>query len=97
MTAAEEALLHRLEARIHQLALEHKALKERCEELSREVEDKDENIRDLQARTQKLQTEYADLKLAKMIDIGSDDMKDARSRFSRLVREVDKCIALLNV
>ena len=32
-----------------------------------------------------------------MIDISSEDMKNAKSRLSKLVREVDKCIALLNV
>lgn len=97
MTAGEEALLRTLEARVTQLTLEHKALKERYAELSRKMEEKEATICMLNMQTERLQTDYANLKIAKMIDIGSGEMKDARSRLSKLVREVDKCIALLNV
>lgn len=97
MTEAEEALLRTLEARVTQLALEHKALRERYVGLCRKMEEKEETIRMLHTQTERLQAEYANLKMAKMIEIGGGDMKDARSRLSKLVREVDKCIALLNV
>lgn len=97
MTAAEEALLHTLETRVAQLALEYKALKERHAELGRKMEEKEETIRMLHEQTERLQADYANLKMAKMIEIGGGEMKDARSRLSKLVREVDKCIALLNV
>ena len=45
----------------------------------------------------RLQSDYANLKIAKMLDICSNDIENAKSRLSKLVREVDKCIALLNV
>ena len=44
-----------------------------------------------------LRSEYANLKLAKMIEIGDDELKDAKTRLHKLIKEVDKCIALLNV
>ena len=64
--------------------------------------EEDALLRTLEARVtqvtlDRLQTDYANLKTAKMIDISSEDMKNAKSRLSKLVREVDKCIALLNV
>ena len=86
MTAEEDALLRTLEARVTQVTLEYKALK-----------DKDATIAALHSQIDRLQTDYANLKTAKMIDISSEDMKNAKSRLSKLVREVDKCIALLNV
>ena len=89
MTAEEDALLRTLEARVTQVTLEYKALKDRYAALSRTMEEKDATIASL--------TDYANLKTAKMIDISSEDMKNAKSRLSKLVREVDKCIALLNV
>lgn len=97
MTAEEDALLRTLEARVTQVTLEYKALKDRYVALSRTMEEKDATIAALHSQIDRLQTDYANLKTAKMIDISSEDMKNAKSRLSKLVREVDKCIALLNV
>ena len=97
MTAEEDALLRTLEARVTQVTLEYKALKDRYAALSRTMEEKDATIAALHPQIDRLQTDYANLKTAKMIDISSEDMKNAKSRLSKLVREVDKCIALLNV
>ena len=97
MTAEEDALLRTLEARVTQVTLEYKALKDRYATLSRTMEEKDATIAALHSQIDRLQTDYANLKTAKMIDISSEDMKNAKSRLSKLVREVDKCIALLNV
>ena len=96
MTAEEDAL-RTLEARVTQMALEYKALKDRYAALSRIMEEKNATIAALHSQVDRLQTDYANLKTAKMIDISSEDMKNAKSRLSKLVREVDKCIALLNV
>lgn len=97
MTAEEDALLRTLEARVTQVTLEYKALKDRYAALSRTMEEKDTTIAALHSQIDRLQTNYANLKTAKMIDISSEDMKNAKSRLSKLVRKVDKCIALLNV
>ena len=97
MTAEENALLRTLEARVTQLALEYKALKGRYNALDRTVEEKENAIRSLNEQMGRLQSDYANLKIAKMLDICSNDIENAKSRLSKLVREVDKCIALLNV
>ena len=96
MTAEENALLRTLEARVTQLALEYKALKGRYNALARTVEEKENIIRSLNEQMGRLQSDYANLKIAKMLDISSNDIENAKSRLSKLVREVDKCIALLN-
>jgi len=90
MTAEEDALLRTLEARVTQVTLEYKALKDRYAALSRTMEEKDATITALHSQIDRLQTDYANLKTAKMIDISSEDMKNAKSRLSKLVREVDK-------
>ncbi len=97
MNAEEGTLLRTLEGRVNQLALEYKALKDRYAEQSRVLEEKEQTIGTLRSQVSRLQTDYANLKTAKMLDISSGEMKNAKARVSRLVREVDKCIALLNV
>ena len=41
--------------------------------------------------------DYNNLKLARMMTVNGEDLQSAKNRLSRLIREVDKCIALLNV
>jgi hypothetical protein len=43
-----------------------------------------------------LEARYADLKIARTISVTDQDIADTKQRLQRLVREVDRCIALLN-
>lgn len=43
-----------------------------------------------------LERKYNILKVAKSLLAGSDDGNEARKKVNRIVREIDKCIALLN-
>ena len=97
MTAEEEVLMRKLETCVNHFVWEYEALKSQNAELACVIEEKDRQMAELRAQVENLQKDYANLKTAKMIDISSGEMRDAKLRLSRLVREVDKCIALLNV
>ena len=56
MTAEEDALLRTLEARVTQVTLEYKALKDRYAALSRTMEEKDTTIAALHSQIDRLQT-----------------------------------------
>ena len=43
-----------------------------------------------------LGTKYDHLKMAKAIEAGCGDSQAARNKMNRLMREIDKCVALLN-
>jgi flagellar biosynthesis/type III secretory pathway chaperone len=64
-------------------------LKEQNEKLQQIVQQKESQINELEKRNQKLT-------LVKSIMADSEDANDARVRINRIVREIDKCIALLN-
>jgi len=49
-----------------------------------------------QARISELELKYANLKIAKTLLADSEDSHSAKIRVNRIVREIDKCIALLN-
>ena len=57
MTAEEDALLRILEARVTQMALEYKALKDRYAALSRIMEEKNATIAALHSQVDRLQTD----------------------------------------
>ena len=68
---------------------EIKTLKKQLSEKETEIERLETSRKDLEAR-------YTNLKMARTISLYDEDIKDTKQRLSNLVREVDKCIALLN-
>lgn len=97
MTAEEEKLMRILEARITQLILDFKDLESKNAMLAEQLQKTEAELTELQVEQEELKAAYESLKIAKMIEISDTDMKNAKSRLSKLVREVNKCIALLNV
>lgn len=55
------------------------------------------NLREMQENMKTLESRYETLRTARIIEVSGDDVKDARARLARLIREVDKCIALLDI
>ena len=97
MTKEEEKALHTFETRIRQLILAYQELKKENTELWDLVAQKEGELESMKAEVNLHKQNYANLKLAKMIEVNDSELKDAKQRLAKLVRDVDKCIALLNV
>ena len=97
MTKEEQKALHTFETRIRQLILAYQELKAENAELWEMVAQKDGELEAMKTEVVLHKQNYANLKLAKMIELNDSDLKDAKQRLAKLVRDVDKCIALLNV
>lgn len=95
MTAEEEKTIRLLETRTRQLILKFQQQKEENEELLNELVTKDNELQALRQKHKDLEAEYKNLKMAKMLEVGDGDITMARQRINHLVRDVDKCIALL--
>ncbi len=65
--------------------------------LRNELSEKDSIIQAANENIDRLKLEYETLKIAKVVSIRQDEVSGAKKRLSKLVQEVDKCIALLNV
>lgn len=74
----------------------HEELKQENAYLKQLLIKKDEEIHQLERSQKELEARYTDLKMARTISLYDKDIKDTKQRLSSLVREVDKCIALLN-
>lgn len=96
MTDLEKNLLIDLKAKVQQIIARQEALKQERSQLLEKIETLEESINQLQKENSLLEQKYEDLKLAKMMLVSEDDSKDAKNRIQKLVREIDKCIALLN-
>ena len=56
-----------------------------------------EKIRELENKLEKSEKEFEQLKMAKVLSsVTNEDIHDTKIQVNRIVREIDKCIALLN-
>ncbi len=66
------------------------------EQLKLQLADKDKQLARLEVSRKELEVKFTNLKMARTLSLYDKDIKDAKQRLTSLVREVDKCIALLN-
>lgn len=97
MTKEEEINLRNLETRVRQLILSYGDLKAKNQELIKNLAVQGERVSQLQSENAVLKKQYETLKAAKILEVSGGDVRDVRKRLNSLVKEVDKCIALLNV
>lgn len=97
MTQEEEKILRVFETRVRHLLLKYKEFESELHNLQQQILRQQGELSALQDQNVSLKKSYDTLKMAKMIEVSGDDVQDAKKRLSKLIRDVDKCIALLNV
>ena len=97
MTKEEQATLHRFETRVRQLIMKYKDLEQETQELYGMIDEQEATIKQLKADNAQWKQKYENLKIARMIDITSAETEGAQKRIARLIREIDKCISLINL
>ena len=90
-----EKVLAAFEARVRQLILRFQELKKENAELYQIVEKNEQDIKLLQGKLGQTESDYNSLKMAKMMEITDGDLQSAKDRLSKLIREVNKCISML--
>ena len=95
MTANEKALAT-FETRIRQMILRFQELKKENQDLYGMLEKNEEELKQLRLKLEQQQSDYNSLKMAKMIEITDGDLQGAKDRLSKLIRDVNKCIAILS-
>jgi hypothetical protein len=96
MTESQEKLLAVFETRIHDLLALCDQQKQMIDNLTQILNQEKENVQQSKEEILSLKAKYANLLTARIAWVDAGDMKSASGRLQKLVREVDKCIALLN-
>jgi len=96
MTDLEKNLLIEFKVKVKQMIAKHEKLKQEKDQLLGKIGNLEETNQKLHQENQVLEQKYENLKLGKMLVATDDGNKDAKNRIQKLVREIDKCIALLN-
>ncbi len=82
--------------RVRQLILKYQEVSKENTELYAMVDARDKEIAELKKSVSDWEREYRTLKMAKMIEVSDGDLEAAKSRISKLVRDVNQCITLLS-
>jgi len=96
MIEAQENNFDILKSKVKRIVDLYEKEKEKNNLLIKEKQDLTDNYRLAEQKLKDLNTKYNKLKLAKIIVASSNDLHDAKLRVNRMMREIDKCIALLN-
>ena len=96
MTEEYKKLLSDFDTRLKQLMLLCDKLKAENESLSQALEKEKAKVSDTNDSLRVLTAKYDRLKLAGYVAGTKSDVTTAKLRVNKLVREIDKCIALLN-
>ena len=95
MTENDKIALEQFEEKLHLLLYKYKQMKERNNELTRLLEEKENNLQETLLRCKALESNYNNLKQAKVISLSDAEIGQTRERISKLVREIDHCIESL--
>lgn len=90
-----EQTLSTFQTRARQLVLRFKQLEKENEELYDMIDRNEKTIAELKAELVQKSNDYDSLKIARMIGISDGDIETTKARLSKLIRDVNKCIAVL--
>ncbi len=96
MTEKEKNQLSTFEARLRQLMFLHDELRKQNSALRQSLSEKEQMLQTLQRDYATLESNYQSLKQARTICVNDGDVDVTKQKLSGLVREIDKCLALLN-
>ena len=91
-----EKTLADFETRVRQMILQFQELKKENGRLQTLIGEQATEIEELKARVTQADNDYNSLKMARMLEITDGNLDEAKERLSRMIRQVNKCIAILS-
>ena len=94
--AQEEKVLTTFQTRVRQLVLRFQEVKKENTDLYAMVEEHEKRIKQLEEELTQKEHDYQSLKMARMMEITDGDLEGAKDRVAKMIRDVNKCIAVLS-
>jgi predicted nuclease with TOPRIM domain len=96
MTSDQLQIINDLKSSVNTLIAKLEREKEEQERLRVTNQELQRRVNMQEAMMGEIEQKYSNLKIAKALVAESGGMHDARIKVNKIVREIDKCIALLN-
>lgn len=97
MTQQEETTLRDFEALVRGLMAAYRKEQQRTAQLSGELDACRGELSEAREECARLRKDYETLRAARILEASGAEVHDARAKLSKLIREVDKCIALIDI
>ena len=85
-----------LKEKVEKIIITHKKLKEENDVLRKRNTSLENEIQVNTVKIKELTNKYNSLKIAQSVELSEEEKGDALKKVNNLVREINKCIALLN-
>lgn len=95
MTNQYDELINVFASNLRKLISEYESLKVQNFMLKKEIELKDNELKSLQQKVLELQEKINHFQIAKALAATPEESSLAKQQLSKMVREIDKCLALL--
>lgn len=89
-------LVSSLQSKVEKLVIEHKKTREELVHLKQDNFLLRKTLSERKEEINSLEEKIKILKLAKTLDVGTGKSTDLKLKINELVKEIDKCIALIN-
>ena len=96
MTSEQAQLLVELDEKIQRLMTLYESEKAENQSLKKDLEQKQNELMRSHKNLVDLQNKFDHLRMARVFNITKEDSQESKNKLSKLLREIDKCIALLN-
>ena len=94
--AIQEDIISSLEEKIKQVIQVAEKLRANNKQLQQQVDELSGLLRGKNQEMEVLESKYQSLKLTKTMTSSPEDIRNVKLQVNQMVREIDKCIALLN-
>ena len=91
-----EKTLADFQTRVRQMIFRFQELKKENGRLQTLIVEQATEIEELKARVTQADNDYNALKMARMLEITDGNLDEAKERLSRMIRQVNRCIAILS-
>lgn len=96
MTNRYEELISAFEKRLRKLISEYKLSQQQNALMKAELVRKQDDLMHAHQEILELRKNYDHLRIARNLGVTEEDKKSSKQRITKMVREIDKCLALLD-
>ena len=96
MTNRYEELIHAFEIKLRKLISEYKSLQIQNTQLKADLERKQTDLMLAHQEVLELRKNYDHFKIARNLGVSETEKTESKQKITKMVREIDKCLALLD-
>lgn len=96
MTNKYDELINAFELKLRKLISEYESLRDQNNQLRAALERKQEDLMQAHQQILEIRNSYDRLRIARNLATTEEERVESKRRINKIVREIDKCLALLN-